>query len=72
MQHTTLSSSSFDHPAFLTKYQSIEGNESKTAADFFEFLATHTLPRDMFLHENAGPEYNHLKAKIIIQTLIPA
>jgi len=72
MQHTTLSAPTFDDAALLTKYKSIEGNESKTVFDFFDFLALRTLHRDMFLYENTSIEYYHLKAKIVLQTLIPS
>ena len=70
MQHTTLSAPSFDDAAFLTKYQAIEGNESKTVVDFYNFLSTPAIRRDMFLFD--AIEYVHLKAKIVISNLIPS
>ena len=73
MNMTTLSSPTFSDTSetLFAKWNGIEGNESKTRADFFTFLASRTLIRDLFLHENASVEYSRLKAGTVLSNLIP-
>ena len=70
---TTLSAPIFvDSPKKLyTKWKAREGNETKTEADFYVFLASRTLQRDVFLYENTTLELEHQKANIVLSNLIP-
>ena len=69
-QHTVFSSPSITASNELySRWIAVEGNESKTIIEFYDFVVQKTLCRDLFLSDNATRKFDNIKANIVLSKL---